>query len=199
MFRLMCLMLCLLIGCSDNNETAPDMSEDMSNTDLGSDQPNEMGPVNCDKDGQTYNADEEVCLARQLFKCTDGVLVDLQNMCGDPFDVDIQISNLKGMSGQVGNIDSVYVKGTLSNLGTMDALNIECYATLALNGDPNASKALDINGPLFKAGESIEIEIVKNTDLGKGKTATFEYECTAENEDEEAKSIGNYKKITFTY
>lgn len=115
------------------------------------------------------------------------------------FDVDIQISNLKGMSGQVGNIDSVYVKGILSNLGTMDAKNIECFATLALDGDTNASKGLDINGPLFKAGESIEIEIVRNTDIGKGKTATFEYECTAENEDEEAKSIGNYKKITFTY
>ena len=192
-----------LFSCTDNNDTNTDMSEqdmtDMS-SDMVKDFAGDMPTQECSKDGISYKQGEEVCLARQLFECDNGTLKDLSKMCGEPFDVDIQISNVKGMSGQVGGIDSVYITGTVTNLGTQDAKKVECFSTLTLQGNQNASKVLNIETSTFPSGESAEIRVTKNTsDIGNGKTATFEYECTAENEDEEAKSIGNYKKITFTY
>lgn len=189
-----------LFSCTDNNESNNDAAEKDMSQDMVSDTKNDMPPQGCMRDGMSYMQGEEMCLGRQLFKCDNSTLVNLEKACGEPLGVDIQIIDLKGMSGQVGNIDSVYVTGTLVNRGTKDATNVECYSTLALQGDRQPSRVRDLRGPLLKAGESVDFRETQNTsDIGNGKTATFEYECTAENEDEEAKSIGNYKKITFTY
>ena len=188
-----------LFSCTDNNDSNNDTAEKDMSQDMVNDTKNDMPPQGCMRDGMSYMQGEEVCLGRQLFKCDNSTLVNLEKACGEPFEVDIQISNLQGMSGKIGGIDSAYVTGTLSNLGTMDAKNVECFVIFALEGDTNMSRVKDISGPLFMAGESTDFEIVKNTKIGEGRTAIFEYECTAENEDEEAKSIGNYKKITFTY